>query len=168
MLRKLPGKRPFERANLSLIIYRPRLLPLPLPQQLLRRRLALKVGSSKKPDYKYVCPREGSRTQRLYRAMLVRIPIHVTLTIPLYDLTIVSLALREVAEFLAGQTLSVDVETVMFAQHFPRQVINYVFWHRNLMMLLLDRKAFSRSDFSKSLRELGLTPSAVRAPHSCV
>ncbi|KAK0466778.1 uncharacterized protein EV420DRAFT_647981 [Desarmillaria tabescens] len=50
--------------------------------------------------------------------------------------------LREVAEFLAGQTLSVDVETVMFAQHFPR-------------------KAFSRSDFSKSLRELGLTPSAV-------
>ncbi|KAK0489346.1 hypothetical protein IW261DRAFT_1444463 [Armillaria novae-zelandiae] len=50
--------------------------------------------------------------------------------------------LREVAEFLAGQLLSVDVETVMFAQHFPR-------------------KAFSRSDFSKSLRELGLTPSAV-------
>lgn len=33
----------------------------------------------------------------------------------------VSLALREVAEFLAGQTLSVDVETVSFAQHFPRQ-----------------------------------------------
>ncbi|KAG7445167.1 uncharacterized protein BT62DRAFT_933591 [Guyanagaster necrorhizus] len=50
--------------------------------------------------------------------------------------------LREVAEFLAAQLLSVDVETVMFAQHFPR-------------------KTFSRSDFSKSLRELGLTPSAV-------
>lgn len=33
----------------------------------------------------------------------------------------VPLALREVAEFLAGQTLSVDVETVSFAQHFPRQ-----------------------------------------------
>jgi len=31
-----------------------------------------------------------------------------------------SLALREVAEFLAGQTLSVDVDTVSFAQHFPR------------------------------------------------
>lgn len=30
------------------------------------------------------------------------------------------LALREVAEFLAGQTLSVDVESVSFAQHFPR------------------------------------------------
>ncbi|KAJ7497953.1 ubiquitin-related domain-containing protein [Mycena galericulata] len=50
--------------------------------------------------------------------------------------------LREVAEFLAGQSLAVDVETIAFAQHFPR-------------------KAFSKSDFSKSLRELGLTPSAV-------
>jgi len=50
--------------------------------------------------------------------------------------------LREVAEFLAGQSMAVDVETISFAQHFPR-------------------KAFSKSDFSKSLRELGLTPSAV-------
>lgn len=30
------------------------------------------------------------------------------------------LALREVAEFLAGQRLEVDVETVSLAQHFPR------------------------------------------------
>ena len=29
-------------------------------------------------------------------------------------------ALREVAEYLAGQTLVVDVETVNFAMHFPR------------------------------------------------
>lgn len=50
--------------------------------------------------------------------------------------------LREVAEFVAAQTLSVDVETVNFAQHFPR-------------------KTFSRDQFSKTLRELGLTPSAV-------
>ncbi|KAG1771490.1 ubiquitin-related domain-containing protein [Suillus occidentalis] len=50
--------------------------------------------------------------------------------------------LREVAEFLAGQTLAVDVETVTFAQHFPR-------------------KTFSRDQFSNTLRELGLTPSAV-------
>ncbi|RDB18446.1 UBX domain-containing protein 1 [Hypsizygus marmoreus] len=50
--------------------------------------------------------------------------------------------LREVAEFLAGQSLSVDVETVSFSQHFPRKV-------------------FSHADFPKSLRELGLTPSAV-------
>ncbi|KAJ7272704.1 DNA-binding protein [Mycena haematopus] len=50
--------------------------------------------------------------------------------------------LREVAEFLAGQSLAVDVETISLAQHFPRKV-------------------FSQSDFSKSLRELGLTPSAV-------
>jgi len=51
-------------------------------------------------------------------------------------------ALREVAEFLAGQSLDVNVDTVTFAQHFPR-------------------KTFSQSDFSKSLRDLGLTPSAV-------
>ncbi|KAG2143777.1 ubiquitin-related domain-containing protein [Suillus bovinus] len=50
--------------------------------------------------------------------------------------------LREVAEFVAAQTLSVDVETVTFAQHFPR-------------------KTFSRDQFTKTLRELGLTPSAV-------
>ncbi|TCD67383.1 hypothetical protein EIP91_012418 [Steccherinum ochraceum] len=50
--------------------------------------------------------------------------------------------LREAAEFLAGQTLSVDVDTVSFAQHFPR-------------------KTFTRADFSRTLRELGLTPSAV-------
>jgi len=50
--------------------------------------------------------------------------------------------LREVAEFLAGQTLTVDVETVSFAQHFPR-------------------KTFSQEDFSRTLKDLGLTPSAV-------
>ncbi|KAF8509604.1 ubiquitin-related domain-containing protein [Hysterangium stoloniferum] len=50
--------------------------------------------------------------------------------------------LRDVAEFVAGQTLSVDVDTVSFAQHFPR-------------------KLFSQADFSKTLKELGLTPSAV-------
>ncbi|KAG1795901.1 hypothetical protein EV424DRAFT_1334335, partial [Suillus variegatus] len=52
--------------------------------------------------------------------------------------------LREVAEFIAAQTLSVDVETVTFAQHFLRSVC-----------ILL-------RGFSKTLRELGLTPSAVR------
>ncbi|KAI0027140.1 ubiquitin-related domain-containing protein [Vararia minispora EC-137] len=62
---------------------------------------------------------------------------------PPYTTTLSSDAtLQEVAEFLAGQVLSVDVETVNFAQHFPR-------------------KQFARSDFSKSLRDLGLTPSAV-------
>jgi len=50
--------------------------------------------------------------------------------------------LREVAEYVAGQTLAVDVETVSFAMHFPR-------------------KQFSKADFAKTLRELGLTPSAV-------
>ncbi|KAJ8587567.1 hypothetical protein M405DRAFT_852840 [Rhizopogon salebrosus TDB-379] len=50
--------------------------------------------------------------------------------------------LLEVAEFLAGQTLEIDVETVAFTQNFPR-------------------KTFSRDHFNKTLRELGLTPSAV-------
>ncbi|EGN97022.1 hypothetical protein SERLA73DRAFT_185304 [Serpula lacrymans var. lacrymans S7.3] len=50
--------------------------------------------------------------------------------------------LREVAEFLAAQTMSVDVETVAFVQSHPR-------------------KAFSQADFSRTLRDLGLTPSAV-------
>ncbi|KAI0741818.1 ubiquitin-related domain-containing protein [Daedaleopsis nitida] len=50
--------------------------------------------------------------------------------------------LLEVAEFLAGQTLAVDVETVSFSLTFPR-------------------KTFARSDFSRTLRDLGLTPSAV-------
>jgi len=50
--------------------------------------------------------------------------------------------LRQAAEFLASQTLTVDVETVSFAQHFPR-------------------KNFTRADLDKSLLELGLTPSAV-------
>jgi hypothetical protein len=50
--------------------------------------------------------------------------------------------LREVAEFVAGQSLTVDVDTVTFTQHFPR-------------------KQFSASDFSRTLRSLGLTPSAV-------
>ncbi|EJF64427.1 hypothetical protein DICSQDRAFT_81696 [Dichomitus squalens LYAD-421 SS1] len=50
--------------------------------------------------------------------------------------------LREVAEFLAAQTLEVDVETVNFSLTFPR-------------------KTFARSDFSRTLRDLGLTPSAV-------
>ncbi|KAF8492961.1 ubiquitin-related domain-containing protein [Russula emetica] len=50
--------------------------------------------------------------------------------------------LRAVAEFVAGQTLTVDVDTVTFTQQFPR-------------------KQFSLSDFSRTLRDLGLTPSAV-------
>ncbi|THH07966.1 hypothetical protein EW145_g3034 [Phellinidium pouzarii] len=49
--------------------------------------------------------------------------------------------LLEVAEYLASQTLSVDADTVSFAMHYPK-------------------KQFSRGDFSKTLRELGLTPSA--------
>ena len=69
-------------------------------------------------------------------------------------------ALRAVAEYLAAQTLTVDVETVTLTQTFPRyacQLFGLVTW------LICDRKTFDRADFSKSLKELGLTPSAVRA-----
>ena len=38
-----------------------------------------------------------------------------------------STALREVAEYLAGQTLAVDVETVNFAMHFPRFFSEFFF-----------------------------------------
>ncbi|KAF8547778.1 hypothetical protein OG21DRAFT_1424215 [Imleria badia] len=50
--------------------------------------------------------------------------------------------LHDVAEYVAAQTLTVDVDTVTFAQHFPRKV-------------------FTRAEFGKTLRELGLTPSSV-------
>lgn len=50
--------------------------------------------------------------------------------------------LREVAEFLAGQSLAIDVDTVTLTQQFPR-------------------KTFAQADFGKSLKDLGLTPSAV-------
>ena len=38
-----------------------------------------------------------------------------------------STALREVAEYLAGQVLAVDVETVTFAMNFPRFVAHFTF-----------------------------------------
>jgi len=50
--------------------------------------------------------------------------------------------LRDVAEFLAAQTLAVSVESVEFSTTFPR-------------------KQYSRRDWTKTLAELGLTPSAV-------
>ncbi|KAH0836830.1 ubiquitin-related domain-containing protein [Lanmaoa asiatica] len=49
--------------------------------------------------------------------------------------------LRDVAEFVAAQTLSISIDTVSFTQQFPR-------------------KTFTRDEFGKTLRELGLTPSA--------
>ncbi|PPQ65157.1 hypothetical protein CVT24_011020 [Panaeolus cyanescens] len=49
--------------------------------------------------------------------------------------------LREVAEFVGGQSMA-DVDKVTFTQNYPR-------------------KTYSASDFEKTLRDLGLTPSAV-------
>lgn len=42
---------------------------------------------------------------------------------------IMSIALQEVAEFLASQTLTVDVDTVSLAQHFPRSVASAEMLH---------------------------------------
>jgi len=50
--------------------------------------------------------------------------------------------LQDVARFLASQTPSVDPETVKFSTTYPK-------------------KDFPRSDFTKTLKELGLVPSAV-------
>ncbi|KDQ19455.1 hypothetical protein BOTBODRAFT_51854 [Botryobasidium botryosum FD-172 SS1] len=50
--------------------------------------------------------------------------------------------LMDVAEYVAAQSLQYDVSTVTFATTFPR-------------------KTFTRQEFSKTLKELGLTPSAV-------
>jgi hypothetical protein len=38
-----------------------------------------------------------------------------------------ALALREVAEFVVGQTLTVDVDTVTFTQQFPRYLLFQLF-----------------------------------------
>ena len=70
----------------------------------------------------------ASRTRRRSRATPVRsCPFHIhvrsaPLAESVADRSDVHIALREVAEFLAGQTLSVDAETVTFAMHFPRCV----------------------------------------------
>ncbi|KAG8997075.1 hypothetical protein FRB94_007871 [Tulasnella sp. JGI-2019a] len=50
--------------------------------------------------------------------------------------------LRNVAEFVAGQNLAFDVENITFTMQFPR-------------------KTFSRIDLGRTLKDLGLTPSAV-------
>lgn len=68
----------------------------------------------------------ANRTRRRSRVTPVRsclFRVHsVSLAEDSADLSDAHIALREVAEFLAGQTLSVDADTVTFAQHFPRCV----------------------------------------------
>lgn len=68
-------------------------------------------------------------------------------------------ALQDVAEFVAAQSLSVSVDTVTFTQHFPRYGICSILI--GTISTVFSRRPFSRSDFTKTLRELGLTPSAV-------
>ena len=54
-------------------------------------------------------------------------------------------ALREVAEYLAGQTLAVDVETVSFAMHFPR-FVNPFSYFRGIVLLTNAIQETIRSD----------------------
>lgn len=66
-----------------------------------------------------------SRTRRRSQAIPVRIlmpRLPCSYQFSLLTLTPPDTALREVAEFLAGQTLAVDVETVSFSLTFPRCV----------------------------------------------
>jgi len=60
----------------------------------------------------------------------------VTLTLPSDN------TLQDVAVALAAQNVPIELDTVSFTMNFPR-------------------KTFAKSDFGKSLKELGLTPSAV-------
>jgi hypothetical protein len=63
------------------------------------------------------------------------------------------IALIDVAEWVASENLAYNVDTVTFASTFPRSVDH--------MIMLMYRKTFSRDEMKKTLKENGLTPSAV-------
>ena len=63
----------------------------------------------------------------------------------------------DVAEWVASENLAYNVDTVTFASTFPRQVSLSL----AVVWLTLYRKTFSREEMRKSLKENGLTPSAV-------
>lgn len=112
-LRNLRRKRPFEMDN--------RFLDPQLPHQWrrvlrLQPQLAPPVKTTKKPDSKYGWQQEGSLTRRHCGVTHVsNIPQGLSI-----ECSMVHLELSEVMEFLAGQTLNVDADTVSLAQHFPR------------------------------------------------
>lgn len=97
------------------------LLPSPPQRPRPRRPRGSPVKISKRPAFRFACRLEGNHTLLLSPAMPVSshgscgqsLPVIKCVPVPI-------LALREVAEFLAGQSLAVDVETVSLAQHFPR------------------------------------------------
>ena len=131
--------------------------------------------------------REFPETRLQIRLASVGVPITTTLRsdascVPLlfpYEFAFsdrpssVFLALWEVAEFIAGRVLSLDANTVTISQfqHFPRCVFSpppspssyNILSNYGPLMPILDpqRKAFLPSDFSRTLRDIGLTPSAV-------
>lgn len=70
-----------------------------------------------------------------------RLQIRVTGRQPMVTTLAADAPLREVAEFVASQVLEFDADSITFSTTFPR-------------------KTFTPADYSKTLRELGLTPSA--------
>lgn len=72
---------------------------------------------------------EGSRIPLPCPVMLVRSSPSQLCTLSMAEDVIMSIALQEVAEFLASQTLTVDVDTVSLAQHFPRSVASAEMLH---------------------------------------
>ena len=119
--RNLPERKPFVTVN-------PYLANLLHPHLLLKQhhRLVLLVKISRRHGCKYACLPEGNPTPqhcRVTQASHIQSPFRSWIYFSSRDVTV----LREVAEFLAGQTLSVDVETVSLAQHFPRLEVRYRF-----------------------------------------
>lgn len=112
--RKLLERRPFVKAELT---QKP--LPQSLQLQLLRRQQARRAKTTPRHDCRSVLQVVVNRI--LPRSQVMPVRITHSSAVFIIELTTAFVALREVAEYLAGQTLSVDVETVTFAQHFPRQ-----------------------------------------------
>jgi hypothetical protein len=62
-----------------------------------------------------------------------------------------ALALREVAEFVAGQTLTVDVDTVTFTQQFPRYLLFHLFCPISALLMPMSKGNNSLRQISPGL-----------------
>ena len=70
------------------------------------------------------------------------------------------LALNELAVYLASEVPGINADAVSFSSQWPK-LVNTNFEQSPDIKCSLFRKQFTRDDFSKTLQELGLTPSAV-------
>ena len=129
-------KKPSATALPPLLPAAPLALPLPsrppLPLPLRQRRLHCPDVNSRTRDCRSGSRAAASRSPRHYRAIPVaslfppRVPLGLAFPLTISHRLSVCLcsALREVAEFVAGQALTVDVDTVIFTQQFPRCVFS--------------------------------------------